>query len=152
MALPIPPAIECPLSQTQDLGISMPSHVWMQRPWRTFQFNSAPASDCAANSICSRLVAVLRGDSKVTGTVTFEQTSESSPTTITFDISGNDASAERGMHVHQFGDNTNGCTSAGPHCMSYRHLQQLELVALADVGSDLHSQPIWQDTRCPIRL
>ncbi|MCJ1409880.1 Superoxide dismutase [Cu-Zn] [Ptychographa xylographoides] len=60
-------------------------------------------------------VAVVRGDSKVTGTVTFEQSSESSPTTITYDISGNDASAERGMHVHQFGDNTNGCTSAGPH-------------------------------------
>ena len=61
-------------------------------------------------------VAVLRGDSNVKGTVTFEQSSESSPTTITYDITGHDPSAQRGMHIHQFGDNTNGCTSAGPHC------------------------------------
>jgi superoxide dismutase, Cu-Zn family len=47
--------------------------------------------------------------------VTFEQSSESSPTSISWEISGNDANAERGMHVHAFGDNTNGCTSAGPH-------------------------------------
>src|SRR2546423_1103813 len=60
-----------------------------------------------------------RGDLKVSGIVTFDQTSESSPTTITYDISGNDSHAQRGMHVHQFGDNTNGCTSAGPHCMSF---------------------------------
>ena len=64
----------------------------------------------------STTVAVLRGDSAVGGTVTFEQSSETSPTTITYDIKGSDASAERGMHIHQFGDNTNGCTSAGPHC------------------------------------
>jgi len=62
-----------------------------------------------------KAVAVLRGDSNVKGTVTFEQSSESSPTTITYDITGHDANAERGMHIHQFGDNTNGCTSAGPH-------------------------------------
>ncbi|KAL8767823.1 MAG: hypothetical protein Q9209_005817, partial [Squamulea sp. 1 TL-2023] len=62
-----------------------------------------------------KAVAVLRGDSNVKGTVTFEQASESSPTTITYDIQGNDPSAKRGMHIHQFGDNTNGCTSAGPH-------------------------------------
>jgi len=62
-----------------------------------------------------KAVAVLRGDSQVKGTVTFEQDSEHSPTTITYDISGNDPNAERGMHIHQFGDNTNGCTSAGPH-------------------------------------
>jgi len=62
-----------------------------------------------------KAVAVLRGDSTVKGTVTFEQSSESSPTTITWDISGNDANAERGIHVHVFGDNTNGCLSAGGH-------------------------------------
>ncbi|KKY19243.1 putative superoxide dismutase sod1 [Phaeomoniella chlamydospora] len=62
-----------------------------------------------------KAVAVLRGDSNIKGTVTFEQASESAPTTITWDITGNDSNAERGMHVHQFGDNTNGCTSAGPH-------------------------------------
>ncbi|TVY75854.1 Superoxide dismutase [Cu-Zn] [Lachnellula suecica] len=62
-----------------------------------------------------KAVAQIRGDSKVTGTVTFEQDSESSPTTVSWNITGHDANAERGMHVHQFGDNTNGCTSAGPH-------------------------------------
>lgn len=60
-------------------------------------------------------VAVLRGDSKVAGTVTFEQASESTPTTVSWNVSGHDANAERGFHIHQFGDNTNGCTSAGPH-------------------------------------
>jgi Cu/Zn superoxide dismutase len=63
------------------------------------------------------IVAVVRGDSNVKGTVYFEQKDEHSETTITYDISGNDPNAERGMHVHQFGDNTNGCTSAGPHCV-----------------------------------
>lgn len=61
-------------------------------------------------------VCVLRGDEKVGGTVVFEQESESAPTTITYDITGNDANAQRGFHIHTFGDNTNGCTSAGPHC------------------------------------
>ena len=63
-----------------------------------------------------RTVAVLRGDSNVKGVVYFEQSSESSQTTISWEITGHDANAERGMHVHAYGDNTNGCTSAGPHC------------------------------------
>ncbi|EMC93730.1 hypothetical protein BAUCODRAFT_26004 [Baudoinia panamericana UAMH 10762] len=62
-----------------------------------------------------KAVAVLRGDSNVKGTVTFEQADENSQTTVSWNITGNDANAERGMHVHAFGDNTNGCTSAGPH-------------------------------------
>lgn len=62
-----------------------------------------------------KAVAVLNGDSKVTGVVTFEQASKDVPTTISWDIKGNDPNALRGFHIHQFGDNTNGCTSAGPH-------------------------------------
>ncbi|KAI0399396.1 superoxide dismutase [Xylaria palmicola] len=62
-----------------------------------------------------KAVAVLRGDSKVSGTVTFEQASESAPTTISWDLTGHDSNAKRGFHIHTFGDNTNGCTSAGPH-------------------------------------
>lgn len=60
-------------------------------------------------------VAVLRGDQSVSGIVTFEQVAESDPTTITWEITGNSPNALRGFHIHTFGDNTNGCTSAGPH-------------------------------------
>lgn len=76
----------------------------------------------------THVVAVLRGDSNVKGTVTFEQVSESDKTTIAWEITGSDANAERGFHIHSFGDNTNGCTSAGPHCMS-----TLPLCRLRDV-------------------
>jgi len=62
-----------------------------------------------------KAVSVVRGDSKVTGTITFEQASASDPTPISWDITGNDPNAKRGVHIHTFGDNTNGCTSAGPH-------------------------------------
>ncbi|KAL1974684.1 hypothetical protein VTN31DRAFT_4888 [Thermomyces dupontii] len=62
-----------------------------------------------------KAVAVLRGDSKVSGTVTFEQPDENSPVTVSWNITGSDPNAKRGIHIHAFGDNTNGCTSAGPH-------------------------------------
>ncbi|GGL46963.1 superoxide dismutase family protein [Nocardia jinanensis] len=62
-----------------------------------------------------KAVAVLRGDSNVEGIVTFEQETEDGPTTITYEISGNDAHALRGFAIHTFGDTTNGCTSCGPH-------------------------------------
>lgn len=62
-----------------------------------------------------KAVAILRGDSNVKGIVHFEQSSESEYTTVSWEISGNDPNALRGFHIHSFGDNTNGCTSAGPH-------------------------------------
>ncbi|KAL7756968.1 hypothetical protein ACKLNR_013961 [Fusarium oxysporum f. sp. zingiberi] len=62
-----------------------------------------------------RGVATVRGESTVFGTITFEQFDESSPTNISWNIRGNDANSLRAFHIHEFGDNTNGCTSAGPH-------------------------------------
>ncbi|SCU81756.1 LANO_0B04082g1_1 [Lachancea nothofagi CBS 11611] len=62
-----------------------------------------------------KAVAVLRGDAGVSGIVHLEQASEKEPTTISYEIAGFKSNAEQGFHIHEFGDNTNGCTSAGPH-------------------------------------
>merc|ERR1711976_1109857 len=65
-----------------------------------------------------KAVCVLKGDPKadhpVTGVVTFNQENASSPTQVTGEIKGL-AQGEHGFHIHEFGDNTNGCTSAGAH-------------------------------------
>ncbi|QLG71458.1 hypothetical protein HG535_0B05000 [Zygotorulaspora mrakii] len=63
----------------------------------------------------AKAVALLKGDSGVSGVVYFEQEKEEDLTNISWEITGNDANALRGFHIHEFGDNTNGCTSAGPH-------------------------------------
>lgn len=62
-----------------------------------------------------KAVAVLRGNAGISGTVYLEQHSENEPTTITYEISGNSPDSLRGFHIHEFGDITNGCVSAGPH-------------------------------------
>jgi Cu/Zn superoxide dismutase len=54
-----------------------------------------------------KAVAVIRGDSPVTGTITFTQESESAPTFIEASVSGL-TPGKHGFHVHEFGDNTNG--------------------------------------------
>jgi len=53
-------------------------------------------------------------DKGVSGTLFFNQPSVGSPVTISGEIAGL-AKGLHGFHIHQFGDNTNGCTSAGPH-------------------------------------
>ncbi|EFO15395.1 superoxide dismutase [Loa loa] len=58
-------------------------------------------------------IAVLRGDT-VSGIIRFKQDKESSPTAINGEIKGLTPGLH-GFHVHQYGDTTNGCISAGPH-------------------------------------
>eukprot|EP01116_Phalansterium_solitarium_P006151 TRINITY_DN18456_c0_g1_i1.p1 TRINITY_DN18456_c0_g1~~TRINITY_DN18456_c0_g1_i1.p1 ORF type:complete len:157 (-),score=32.31 TRINITY_DN18456_c0_g1_i1:367-837(-) len=58
-------------------------------------------------------VSVLKGDSPVTGVVKFRQTGDE-PIVVEGEIKGL-APGLHGFHVHEFGDNTNGCVSAGGH-------------------------------------
>ncbi len=50
----------------------------------------------------------------VQGTLSFEQECANAPVKITGSVSGLEP-GQHGFHVHEFGDNTNGCTSAGGH-------------------------------------
>ncbi|XP_072019179.1 superoxide dismutase [Cu-Zn]-like [Amphiura filiformis] len=64
-------------------------------------------------TVAVKSVCVLKGDGVVTGTVHFEHT-DTWRVLITGQISGL-TPGPHGFHIHEFGDNTNGCTSAGPH-------------------------------------
>jgi len=52
--------------------------------------------------------------SSVTGTITFTQETAGQPTQICGEVKGL-APGNHGFHIHEFGDYTNGCMSAGGH-------------------------------------
>ncbi|CAL1285706.1 unnamed protein product [Larinioides sclopetarius] len=60
-----------------------------------------------------KAVCVLVGE-KVKGTVHFTQETPESPVVVTGEISPL-SKGLHGFHIHEFGDNTNGCISAGAH-------------------------------------
>ncbi|KAF9202131.1 hypothetical protein BGZ49_007668 [Haplosporangium sp. Z 27] len=62
-----------------------------------------------------KAVCVFRSNEKnVTGTIHFTQESESAPVHVKAELAGLPQGLH-GFHIHEFGDNTNGCTSAGAH-------------------------------------
>ncbi|KAF8890014.1 superoxide dismutase, partial [Gymnopilus junonius] len=62
----------------------------------------------------NKAVVVFKGTS-VTGTVTFKQSSPGASVKVSGNIQGLSSSALHGFHVHQSGDLSDGCLSAGPH-------------------------------------
>ncbi|KAK9503219.1 hypothetical protein O3M35_011837 [Rhynocoris fuscipes] len=60
-----------------------------------------------------KAVCVLNGET-VKGTVYFEQQDANSEVKLTGEVNGL-TKGLHGFHIHEFGDNTNGCTSAGAH-------------------------------------
>uniref|UniRef100_A0AC35G678 Superoxide dismutase [Cu-Zn] n=1 Tax=Panagrolaimus sp. PS1159 TaxID=55785 RepID=A0AC35G678_9BILA len=67
-----------------------------------------------SSTMSNRAVALLCGDSDAKGTVWFTQSKQGGPTTIKGEFKGLQPGLH-GFHIHQYGDRTNGCTSAGPH-------------------------------------
>ncbi len=61
-----------------------------------------------------KAVVVLTGTAGVAGTLTLTQEDPSGATTVVGDITGLEP-GKHGLHVHEFGDTTNGCMSTGPH-------------------------------------
>jgi len=104
------------------------SHPVFRLPQETFgyywsilkslpEWNSKKGSEPMDNNAKNNkmfAVAVLKGDAGVNGVVKFSQDNADAPTTIKGEISGL-TQGHHGFHVHQYGDTTNGCISAGPH-------------------------------------
>jgi len=65
----------------------------------------------------SKAVAVLKGDA-VSGVVTLVQEKPDGPTHIEAHFTGL-TPGKHGFHIHEFGDTTNGCVSAGAHFNPY---------------------------------
>jgi len=64
--------------------------------------------------VVQKAICAIKGDANVCGIIRFEQAGENQPTKITGEIKGL-APGLHGFHVHEWGDNTQGCVSAGAH-------------------------------------
>jgi Cu-Zn family superoxide dismutase len=61
-----------------------------------------------------KAICVLKGDGATQGVITITQEKADSEVVVSGKITGLKP-GNHGFHIHEFGDNTNGCTSAGSH-------------------------------------
>ncbi|PCH39797.1 hypothetical protein WOLCODRAFT_136496 [Wolfiporia cocos MD-104 SS10] len=84
--------------------------------------------------VITQAVAVLKGDSGASGTVTFVQTAPTASVTITGELRGLDPKARRGFHIHTSGDLSSGCASAGVHFNPLRQTHGAPSAPVRHVG------------------
>lgn len=61
------------------------------------------------------MFAICTFEKPISGWVRFKQTDVSSPVEISFDLRGFDPYAVRAVHIHEYGDLSEGCKSLGTH-------------------------------------
>jgi Cu-Zn family superoxide dismutase len=69
-------------------------------------------NNCAKAAIC---VLIPAKNSEAKGVILFNQATFTSPTKIKGTFENLKPNAKHGFHIHQYGDSTDGCMSAGPH-------------------------------------
>lgn len=64
-------------------------------------------------SDCLNFIAVF--NDKIKGSVKFHQCSKNHNVIVSFNLSGFKPNVTKAIHIHEFGDTSNGCTSLGSH-------------------------------------
>lgn len=64
--------------------------------------------------MCSKAIAIIKGP-YVYGVIKFHQCIENRGTNVYFDLYGMKPNKKMACHIHEFGDESDGCISLGPH-------------------------------------
>ena len=97
----------------KGLPIIASSYILYSSRSLVFENNSeALKANTKRSALC---ILFPENNSEVTGLVSFHQEDFSSKTKIVANVSGLQPNSLHGIHIHQWGDLTQGCKSAGPH-------------------------------------
>ena len=83
--------------------------------FKTFNAEGNTAENIKVVTKSGICIMIPHNKSGVKGLVSFHQKGYSAPTQIVANITGLNPNSNHGLHIHEFGDLTNGCVTAGPH-------------------------------------